>query len=142
MSLADFTISALKGFAQEVSTWTNQGTLLSINGHIAQIENAAAEDLHAGETAAKAVWADLYSAFHGHEATPAEAPTAPASAPAAPVLLSEPGPEIPAAAFPAGSTVAPTPTPEAAGSAPQESPSPSSSASSTVVSSPPAEPTA
>lgn len=71
MNLADLTLNALKGFAQEVSTWTNSGVLHSIEGHIAQIENAVAADVHAGETAAKTVLADLYSAFHGQAAAPA-----------------------------------------------------------------------
>lgn len=80
MSLADAVLTALKGFANEVATWTNQGSLVSIEGHIAQIANAAAEDVHAGETAAKAVLADLYGAFHGREATPTPAELVPPGA--------------------------------------------------------------
>jgi hypothetical protein len=125
MSLADAVLSALRGFATEVSTWTNQGTLTSISGHIAQIENAAATDLHAGEIAAKAVLADLYSALHGHapEAQPVPTPPAASSAPetvssssasqAAPSLSlqGEAGPEIPPQALSSTSTVSPDPTP-------------------------------
>lgn len=83
-TLAEAVLAALRGFASEVGTWTNQGTLVSIEGHIAQVESAVVQDVHAGETAAKAVLADLYGAFHGH--TPAEAP-----APAAPVVTPVPG---------------------------------------------------
>jgi hypothetical protein len=82
MSLADAVLESLRGFAAEVSTWTNQGSLTSISSHIAQIESAAATDLHAGETAAKAVLGELYGAFHGHQgAEPGPTPPAAASAP-------------------------------------------------------------
>jgi hypothetical protein len=95
MSLADTTVSALKAFATEVNTWTNQGSLVSINSHIATIENAAEQDVHAGETAAKAVWAELYGAFHGHDTEPL------AEAPAAPGPVAEAAP-APVAAAPVG----------------------------------------
>lgn len=84
MNLADATLNALKGFAQEVQTWTNSGVLHSIEGHIAQIETAVATDIHAGETAAKAVFADLYGAFHGQAVTAASPETPAPAAPAAP----------------------------------------------------------
>lgn len=110
MSLADSTVAALKAFADEVSSWTNQGSLVSIAGHIATIENAAAQDVHAGETAAKTVWAELYGAFHGH----ATEPIAPVAEPApAPVAVT------PVAVDP---TPAPSTTPEAS-SAPSNTPS-------------------
>lgn len=129
MSLADAVLSALRGFATEVATWTNQGSLVSIAGHIAQIENAVATDLHAGETAAKAVLADLYSAFHGNnpvEPVAAPAPAAPEAPPAtgglvtsAPVTIPSSTPETvvtaPAAADP---TPAPLEAPATASSAP------------------------
>lgn len=111
MSFLDATLEALRGFAGEVATWTNQGSLVSIEGHIAQIENAAAEDLHAGETAAKAVWADLYAAFHGHH------PAAPAPQPEPPTVT-----EAPAGSAAADPTPAPSTTTEAS-SAPSSTPS-------------------
>lgn len=97
MILADAVLSALRGFAGEVATWTNQGTLFSITGHIAQIENAVATDIHAGETAAKAVLTDLYGAFHGHnsaEPTPAEAATSLPTAQVFAVSSSQPDPNV------------------------------------------------
>lgn len=142
MSLADATVSALKAFATEVNTWTNQGSLMSINSHIATIENAAAQDVHAGETAAKAVWAELYGAFHGHDTTPL------AAAPAAPVVTPVPGAAtagsggpapvfetpvtVPAPAEPVAAPVAVDPTPapsttEAVSSAPSNETSTASS---------------
>lgn len=85
-TLAEAALTALRGFAGEVATWTNQGTLVSITGHIAQIENAVATDVHAGETAAKAVLGELYGAFHGHApAEPAPTPAPVTSSPTAPV---------------------------------------------------------
>ena len=126
--LAEAVLAALKGFADEVSTWTNQGSLISISGHIAQIENAVATDVHAGETAAKAVLAELYGAFHGHAVTPI------ADAPAAVVPVAEPIPApvaeapVPAPVEPVAvpvavdPTVAPSTTPEAS-SAPSSTPS-------------------
>ena len=120
MSLADVTLAALRGFATEVSTWTNQGSLTSIGDHIAQIENAATQDVHAAETAAKAVWAELYGAFHGHAPTPLT-PADPAHAavaePPAPVVA--PAPAEPVAADP---TPAPSTTTEDS-SAPSSTPS-------------------
>lgn len=92
MTLADAVLSALRGFAGEVATWTNQGTLFSITGHIAQIENAVATDIHAGETAAKAVLTDLYGAFHGHN--PAEAATPLPTAQVFAVSSSQPDPNV------------------------------------------------
>jgi hypothetical protein len=83
--LAEAVLTALKGFSIEVATWTNQGSLVSIAGHIAQVESALAQDVHAGEIAAKAVLRDLYGAFHG--AAPV-VPVAPVDAPApAPVTV-------------------------------------------------------
>lgn len=119
MNLADFTLNALKGFAQEVSTWTNSGVLHSIEGHIAQIESAVTTDVHAGENAAKAVWADLYGAFHGQDVTPVS-PDQPAPAPS--VVESN-------------AAAAPVPTPAAAGPD-QEIPSPSSAPTEAASSAP------
>jgi hypothetical protein len=129
MSFLDATLEALRGFASEVGTWTNQGSLVSIEQHIAQIENAAAEDLHAGETAAKAVWADLYTAFHGHATTPA-APVTGGPVAGSTVLVGESGPELavppteaaPVAPVAADPTSAPSTTTEAS-SAPSSTPS-------------------
>lgn len=141
--LADAVLSALKGFATEVATWTNQGSLLSVTGHIAQIENAVAQDVHAGETAAKAVLGELYSAFHGHTAEPAApAPETPLATgglvtQAPTVLPSETGAETvvqaPVAADPTVAAPAPqatdTPAPSSTDSAPSitESSTPSAS---------------
>jgi hypothetical protein len=143
MSLADSTVSALKAFAIEVGTWTNQGSLKSIGDHIATIENAAAQDVHAGETAAKAVWAELYGAFHGHDTEPlAEAPAAPA--PAVEPVVAAPLPPVggtdatprPTVVASAPVAVDPTPAPsttEAVSSAPS---SETSTASSTATETP------
>jgi len=129
-------VAALKGFADEVSSWTNQGSLKSINDHIATIENAAAQDVHAGETAAKAVWAELYGAFHGHDTEPlAEAPAAPAPA-VEPAPAPEPVTSVPAEPVAAPVAVDPTPAPsttEAVSSAPS---SETSTASSTATDNP------
>ena len=131
-TLAEAVLAALRGFASEVGTWTNQGSLVSIEGHIAQVESAVVQDVHAGETAAKAVLADLYGAFHGH--APTEAP-----APAAPVAEPTPAPVAETPAAPAAAPVAadptPAPTTEAVSSAPS---SETSTASSTAATEPPA----
>jgi hypothetical protein len=144
-TLAEAALTALRGFAGEVSTWTNQGSLVSIENHIAQIESAVAQDVHAGETAAKAVFADLYGAFHGHIAS-AEAATvyttpAPAAPAPEPVAAPIPAPvaDVPAApAAPVAAPVAADPTPapsitEAVSSAPS---SETSTASSTATDTP------
>jgi hypothetical protein len=77
MTFAEAVLAALRGFAAEVATWTNQGSLVSIAGHIAQVESALAQDVHAGEIAAKAVLRDLYGAFHGAPAVPVLSATSP-----------------------------------------------------------------
>lgn len=131
MSLADAVLSALKGFAGEVATWTNQGHLVSIQGHIAQIETAVVTDVQAGETAAKEILAELYTAFHGHAAAPPPVPAEPTSAPAEPTIVQlsptanagsgivSPAPTVqtitlPAAAAPAAETPTAEPAPAAA----------------------------
>jgi hypothetical protein len=111
-TLAEAVLAALRGFASEVGTWTNQGSLVSIEGHIAQVESAVVQDVHAGETAAKAVLADLYGAFHGHIAAPVEAP-----APAAPVITPIPGANLTATVPVPAQTLTVTQNPDGTASA-------------------------
>lgn len=144
MNLADLTLNALKGFAQEVSTWTNSGVLHSIEGHIAQIESAVTTDVHAGENAAKAVWADLYGAFHGQDVTPVS-PDQPAPAPTVVESNTPAAPSVPTPAA-AGSAQA-TPSTlsestEAASSAPVSAEAPTVVGEPGPELTPPAEPTA
>lgn len=109
MSLADAVLSALSGFKDEVSSWTNSGLLVSIESHIAQVEHAVATDVHAGETAAKAVLAELYGAFHG--STPVE-PVAPVAMPATEVTATSIPSTVPVQ-MPVAPEVVPAPAAEA-----------------------------
>jgi hypothetical protein len=124
-NLIEAALGLLGSFHDEVSSWTNQGLLTSIEGHIAQIENAAQEDVRAGETAVKSVLADLYGAFHGHPAAPA----APAPSEPAPVAAPTPAPVAPApvpaapVAAPVAADPTPAPTTTEASSAPSSTPS-------------------
>jgi hypothetical protein len=106
-------LGVLTSFRGEVATWTNQGLLTSIDGHIAQIETAAEQDVRAGENAVHEVFSELYGAFHGHaaEAEPVEE-AAPVETPA-PVV--EPAPVAPwqAPAEPVTAPAATDPTPAA-----------------------------
>lgn len=135
-TLAEALLAALHSFQSEVSTWTNQGLLTSIGGHIAQVENAVATDVHAGEAAAKTVLSELYGAFHGQAPAVVTEPapgiaTAGSGAvtPVVPALvLNEPAAEpVPAAPVAADPTPAPSTTPEAS-SAPSNEPSTSTEA--------------
>lgn len=127
-NLIDSALAVLNAFRSEVSTWTNQGTLTSIDGHIAQIVSAAEQDVHAGETAVKAIFGDLYSAFHGHgQADPVAQPAPETPTPAAASSTPQPSTSSSTEAAPSPSPVAvdPTPAPSTteASSAPSSTPS-------------------
>ncbi len=134
-TLAAAVLAALNGFRSEVLTWVNQGSLITIDGHIGQIEAAVAQDVHAGETAAKQVLGELYGALHGHTPAPAEepAPVEPTPPPATGGLITP----DPAVAVGPGETVAPVaagPTPATPASPTAAPASTSSSASSSAAS--------
>lgn len=112
MSLADAVLSALNGYKDEVLTWVNQGHLTSVEQHIAQVKNAVETDLQAGETAAKEVLAELYSAFHGSnvaanpEVPAAQVPpTEPVSSPAQDTSSASSTTSAPSEAAPAAPSV-------------------------------------
>jgi hypothetical protein len=128
-------LGVLTSFRGEVAGWTNQGMLKTVDDHIAQIQNAAELDVHAGETAVKEVFAELYGAFHGHTAA-AAAPAAPVEASVAPpaTVTSVPAPTetAPPATAPADPTPAPSTTTEGS-SAPSSTPSTSTPATDTTA---------
>jgi hypothetical protein len=121
-NLISAALGVLSSFRDEVAGWTNSGLLKTVEDHIAQIENAAETDVHAGETAVKAVFGELYGALHGHAAVPV--------VPAAPVVEPAPAPvvEAPAPAEPVAAPVAVDPTPAPSTTA-EDSSAPSSTPS-------------
>ena len=127
-------LGVLSGFRDEVTSWTNQGVLKTLDDHITQIKTAAAEDVHAGETAVKAVFGELYAALHGQNVAAPAAPAAPAE-PESPAAPAEPVAPSPAAASPTAPVAAdPTPAPSTtteASSAPSSTPSDSTSTETT-----------
>jgi hypothetical protein len=105
-ALADELHSVLSAFRNEVATWTNSGLTLTIDGHLRQIEAAAADIGRSADDEVHRILTDLYTAVHAPAQAPPAPPANPAPAPVADVPAAPPADPAPAEQPPAtGGTV-------------------------------------